>query len=182
MSHLQHSSSLHLQGLIILNFATAALDKLRAARKYHRVLPTIPACRGYLRDASDHIISREMRTLRTELPEYELRAYFKNATTGQTRSMIPSAGLLTDQPAQDSLTVSGLSWSNLVTTGYPSAYANDDTALRLISARNTTKSRRFRCQARAPWCNRFLIHLHRHLKETKTAADIGCIIIKGIEN
>jgi hypothetical protein len=38
------------------------------------------------------------------------------------------------------------------------------------------------CQARAPWRHRFLIHLHRHLTETKTAADIRCIITKGIEN
>jgi hypothetical protein len=30
---------------------------------------------GYLCEASGHITSREIRTLRTELPEYELRAY-----------------------------------------------------------------------------------------------------------
>jgi hypothetical protein len=39
---------------------------------------------------------------------------YKNATTGQTRSMTPSAGLPTDQPLLDSLTVSGHSWPNLV--------------------------------------------------------------------
>jgi hypothetical protein len=33
----------------------------------------------------------------------------------------------------------------------------------------------YRCQAR------FLIHLHGHLKEHDTAADIRCIITKGIE-
>jgi hypothetical protein len=142
MSHLQHSSSLHLQGLIILNFATAALDKLRAARKYHRVLPTIPACRGYLRDASGYITSREIRTHRIELPEYELRAYpSKNATTGPTTPLIPSTGRPTDQPVLDSLTVFAHSWSKLLMDGYPSAYAKDDAVLRLTSARNATKSR-----------------------------------------
>ena len=40
----------------------------------------------------------------------------------------------------------------------------------------------YRCQVRQPWRQRFLIHLHGHLRETKTAADIRCIIIKGIEN
>ena len=40
----------------------------------------------------------------------------------------------------------------------------------------------YRCEARAAWRHRFLIHLHEHLKETKTAADIRCIITKGIEN
>jgi hypothetical protein len=36
---------------------------------------------------------------------------FSDATTGQTRSMIPSAGLLTDQPAPLA-TVNGHLWSN----------------------------------------------------------------------
>ena len=40
----------------------------------------------------------------------------------------------------------------------------------------------YRCEARSAWRQRFVIHLHGHLKETKTAADIRCIIIKGIEN
>jgi hypothetical protein len=56
--------------------ATAALDELRAARKTPEFYP-LPACRGYLCDASGHITSREIRTLRTELPEYELRAYLE---------------------------------------------------------------------------------------------------------
>jgi hypothetical protein len=54
--------------------ATAALDELHAARKTPEFYP-LPACRGYLCDASGYITSREIRTLRTELPEYELRAY-----------------------------------------------------------------------------------------------------------
>jgi hypothetical protein len=39
----------------------------------------------------------------------------------------------------------------------------------------------YRYQARAPWCHRFLIHLHGHLEENDTAADIRCIINKGID-
>ena len=38
----------------------------------------------------------------------------------------------------------------------------------------------YRCHVRGPWRHRFLIHLHGHLRETKTAADIRCIILKGI--
>jgi hypothetical protein len=130
--------------------ATAALDKLRAAGKPTEFYP-LPACRGYLRDATGYITSREIPTLRTEIPEFELRAYLQNVATGQTRPMIPSAGLLTDQPVPDSLTVFGLSWSNLVIAGYPSVYANDDAALRLIFARNAPKSRRFLiCTAARP--------------------------------
>jgi hypothetical protein len=55
--------------------ATAALDKLRAAGKT-TAFYSLPACRGYLRDRNGrHITSREIRTLRAEFPEYELRVY-----------------------------------------------------------------------------------------------------------
>ncbi len=40
----------------------------------------------------------------------------------------------------------------------------------------------YRCHVRGPWRHRFLIHLHGHLRETKPAANIRCIIIKGIES
>jgi hypothetical protein len=56
--------------------AAAALNELRAARKTTEFYP-LPACRGYLCDASGYITSREIRTLRTELPKYELRAYLQ---------------------------------------------------------------------------------------------------------
>jgi hypothetical protein len=69
--------------------ATAVLDELRAARQTTEFYP-LPACRGYLCDASGHITSRKIRTLRTELPEYELRVYLQSAMTGQTTSTIPS--------------------------------------------------------------------------------------------
>jgi hypothetical protein len=54
--------------------ATAALDELREAGQTTEFYP-LPACRGYLRDGTGYIISREIRTLRTELPEYERRDY-----------------------------------------------------------------------------------------------------------
>jgi hypothetical protein len=41
---------------------------------------------------------------------------------------IPSADLLMDQAAPDSLTTSGHSWSNLATTGCPSEYAKEGAA------------------------------------------------------
>jgi hypothetical protein len=53
-------------------------------------------------------------------------------------------------------------------------------------ARNASKSRLFHtCTAArraSTWRNRFLILLQGHLTETDTAADIRCMIIKGIEN
>ena len=39
----------------------------------------------------------------------------------------------------------------------------------------------YRCEARAEWRHRFLIHLQGHLQGTDTAADIRCTIVKGIE-
>jgi hypothetical protein len=59
--------------------------ELRAAGQTTEFYP-LPACRGYLRDGTGYITSREIRTLRTELTEYELRVW----------SMTPSAGLLID--------------------------------------------------------------------------------------
>jgi hypothetical protein len=98
--------------------------------------------------------------------------------------MIPSVGLLTDQPMPDSLTISGHSWSNSA-GGYPLAYANDYAVVRLIHARNVGNrdcSSSLPLQSRAQWRYRFVIHLHGHLKETKTVHDLRCIIIKGIES
>jgi hypothetical protein len=56
--------------------ATAALDELRASGQTTEFYP-LPACRGYLRDGIGYITSREIRTLRTELTEYELRDYLQ---------------------------------------------------------------------------------------------------------
>jgi hypothetical protein len=68
---------------------------------------------------------------------------YKIASTGQTRSMTPSAGLPTNQPLLDSLTVSGHSWPNSVMAGFPSVYAEDDVSPLLISVCNAKKSRLF---------------------------------------
>jgi hypothetical protein len=57
--------------------ATAALDELRTAGQTKELFPLLPACRGYLRDGTGYITSREIRTLRTELTEYELRDYLQ---------------------------------------------------------------------------------------------------------
>jgi hypothetical protein len=67
-------------------------------------------------------------TLRTEFTEYDLREYLQRRNDWLDE--VYAAGLLTDQPVPDSLTVSGHFWSKLVMTGYPLAYANDDAVAR----------------------------------------------------
>jgi hypothetical protein len=53
--------------------ATATLNKLRAAGKTTAFYP-LPACRGYLRDGNGgYTTSRNIHTLRSARPEYELR-------------------------------------------------------------------------------------------------------------
>jgi hypothetical protein len=86
------------------------LTKSKSSTHFQHVEP-IFVTNGY-------ITSREIRTLRNELPEYELRAYLQNAMTGQTGSTSPSVGLLTDQPLPDLLTVLGHLWSNSLMAGY----------------------------------------------------------------
>jgi hypothetical protein len=51
-------------------------DHRAAASKTTEFHP-LSKCRGYLRDATGYITSREISTLRTELSEYELRAYLQ---------------------------------------------------------------------------------------------------------
>jgi hypothetical protein len=68
--------------------------------------------------------------------------------------------------------------------GYPSAYAKDDAVVRPKCPQCSeieTVPHLYRCQSRAQWRNRFVIHLHGHLKDTKTAADLRRTIIQGIE-
>jgi hypothetical protein len=90
--------------------ASDALDELLAAGEITEFYP-IPACRSYLCDSTGYLTSSEIYTLRTEFSMSSERT-FSDATTGQTRSMIPSAGLLTDQPAPNLATVNGHLWSN----------------------------------------------------------------------
>jgi hypothetical protein len=80
----------------------------RVSTKFYPVPPARPSARR-------HRISPVAKYARSE-PNFLSTSFegtFKNATTGQTRSMIP-AGVLTDPPVPDSLTTSGHSWSNLV--------------------------------------------------------------------
>jgi hypothetical protein len=55
---------------------TCSLKDLCVARQPTQFYP-LPACRGYLRDATGFITSREKRTLRTECPKYELWVYLQ---------------------------------------------------------------------------------------------------------
>jgi hypothetical protein len=110
----------------------------------------------------------------------------KNAMTGQTTSTIPSAGGLTVQPVSAGFTDSlrtlmvklSHSWLPI---GVRERRCSATTDLCPQCNEIETVPHLYRCQARAPWRHRFLIHLHGHLKEHDTAADIRCIITKGIE-
>jgi hypothetical protein len=89
--------------------ASDALDELLAAGK-SRVLPD--TCRSYLCDSTGILpVAKSTRSEPNSLSTSSERT-FSDATTGQTRSMIPSAGLLTDQPAPNLATVNGHLWSN----------------------------------------------------------------------
>jgi hypothetical protein len=165
--------------------ATAALDALRAARKSTEFHP-LPVCRGYLRDASGHITSREISTLRTELSEYELRAYLqvRNEWSDEVFDSISwvaygsaSAGL-TDS-LRNYVVKFSHSWLPI---GVRERRCSATTDLCPQCTEIETVPHLYRCEARGPWRHRFLIHLHGHLTENKTAADIRCIITKGIEN
>jgi hypothetical protein len=165
--------------------ATAALDELRAADETKELHP-LPACRAYLRDATGYITSREIRTLRTELPEYELRAYLqkRNDWSDDTYDSISwqaygsaSAGL-TDGRRTFVVKLS----HNWLPIGVRERRCSATTDRCPQCDEIETVPHLYRCEARAAWRHRFLIHLHGHLKETKTAADIRCIITKGIEN
>jgi hypothetical protein len=165
--------------------AIAALDELRAADETKELHP-LPARRAYLRDATGYITSREIRTLRTELPEYELRAYLqkRNDWSDDTYDSInwqaygsASAGLT------DSFRTFVVKLTHgWLPIGVRERRCSATTDLCPQCKEIETVPHLYRCEALADWRHRFLIHLHGHLKETKTAADIRCIIIKGIEN
>jgi hypothetical protein len=142
--------------------------------------------RGFLCDSSGHITSCEIRTLRTEFPEYELRAYLqkRNDWSDDVYDSISwraygsaSAGLT------DSLLIFVVKLSNgWLPIGVRERRCRATTDVCPQCNEIETVPHLYRRQARAPWRHRFLIHLHGHLKENDTAADIRCIIIKGIEN
>jgi hypothetical protein len=130
--------------------ATAALDELRAAGQTTEFYaPT--ACRCYLRDGNGYITSREIRTLRTKLAEYELRDYLQKGNEWSDE-------------VYDSI-----GWS-----AYRSATAGLTDSIRtfVIKLSQIETAPHLYCyHARGPWHHWFLIHLHGHLTETKTAAD-----------
>jgi hypothetical protein len=165
--------------------ATAALDALRAAGQTTEFYP-LPACRGYLRDGTGYITGREIRTLGTELTEYELRDYLqkRNEWSDEVDDSISwtayrsaSAGLT------DSLRTFVVKLSHgWLPIGVRERRCRGTTDLCPQYNEIETVPHLYRCHVRGPWRHRFLIHLHARLTETKTAADIRCIIIKGIES
>jgi hypothetical protein len=161
------------------------LDELRAADKATDFYP-LPACQAYLRDRTGYITSREIRTLRTELPEYELRAYLqkRNDWSNDVYDSI-------SRPAYGSASVGLTGSMRTCVVKFSHGWLPIGVRERRCSATNDlcpqcneieTVPHLYRCQAREPWRHWFLIHLLGHLKETKTAADIRCKIIKGIEH
>jgi hypothetical protein len=87
-------------------------------------LHLLPACRGYLRTAAGYITSREKRTLRKEIPEYELRAYLQKRNNWADQ-VYDSISCSTYRSAVEIF---------VVKLGHPSAYARDDTSLRLLNS------------------------------------------------
>jgi hypothetical protein len=162
--------------------ATAALDALRAAKQTTEFYP-LPACRAYLATPPD--ISPVAKYARSE-PNFL-----------STNSSIPSKRNNWSNEVYDSISGGLRSASAGLTDNLrtfvvklshdwlPIEYANDDAVVRLTCPQCSeieTVPHLYRCQSRAQWRNRFLIHLQVHLKETDTAADIRCTITKGIEN
>jgi hypothetical protein len=91
--------------------ASDALDELLAAGD-HRVLPDTRLPKLPVRHSTGILpVAKSTRSEPNSLSMSSERT-FSDATTGQTRSMIPSAGLLTDQPAPNLATVNGHLWSN----------------------------------------------------------------------
>jgi hypothetical protein len=158
--------------------ATCCTQYLRTVGQTTEFYP-LTACRDYLRDATEYITSREQRTLGTELPECELRAYIKshNTSSDQVYGSItwPAHRSAT---AGHSLDIRGRIQSWLVTHRRCSATTD------LCPERNEieTVPHLYRYQVRAPWPHRFLIQLHRYLKDIYTAAVIRCILFRGIES
>ncbi len=146
----------------------------------------LPTCRGYLRDRNGYITSREIRTLRNELPEYELRAYLQKRNDWSDR-VYESISWPAYRSASAGLTDSARTFVVKLTHGWlpigvreRRCSATSDLCPQCIEIE--TVPHLYRCEARAQWRNQFLILLQGHLTETETAADIRCMIIKGIEN
>jgi hypothetical protein len=139
----------------------------------------LPACRGHVRDATGYSTSREIRTLRTELPEYELRAYLpkRNNWSDQVYDSINRPAY---RSATDGLTDSLRTFVAKLSHGWLpiSVRERQYSATPNICTQcneSETVPHLYRYQVRAPSRHRFLIHLHMHLVETHTAANIRCM-------
>jgi hypothetical protein len=140
-----------------------------------------------LRDRNGrYITSREIRTLRTALPENELRDYLqrRNDWSNETCNSInwyayssASAGF-----SDNARTFMVKLTHNWLPIGVRERRCGATSDLCRHCNEVETLPNLYRCQSRETWRLRFLIHLHGHIIETKTAADIRRIITKAIES
>jgi hypothetical protein len=165
--------------------ATAALDELREAGQPTEFYP-LPACRGYLCDSTGYITSKEKRTLRTELPEYKLRAHLQERNNW-TDEVYDSISWSAYRSASAQLTDSFLTFMvkfshSWLPIGVRERRCSATTDLCPQYNEIETVAHLYRCQARVTWRYRFLIHLQGHLADTHTADDMCDIIVEGIQN
>jgi hypothetical protein len=138
----------------------------------------------YLCDSTGYLTSSEIYTLRTEFTEYELRAYLQRRNNWSDE-VYDSISWPAYRSASTKLSDSERTFVVKLTHGcYPLAYAKTMQWYdRQMSAMQRNRDvPHLYCQSRAQWRNRFVIHLHGHLKDTKTAADLRRTIIQGIES
>jgi hypothetical protein len=135
--------------------------------------------------AAGNITSREKRTLRTELPEYELRACLQKRNDWSDE-VYDSINWPTYRSATAQFTTSVQAFVVKVSHGWLPIGEHE----RRCSATTDlcpqcneieTVPHLYRCQVRAAWRHRFLIHLQGHLEDIHAAADICCIILAGIQ-
>jgi hypothetical protein len=136
-----------------------------------------------LRAAGD-ITSREKRTLRTELPEYERACLQKrNDWSDEVYDSI-------NWPAYRSATAQFTTIVATFVVKLSHGWLPIGVHERRRSASNNlcpqcneseTVPHLYSCQLRAAWRHRFLIHLQGYLEGTRAAADIRCIILDGIQ-
>ena len=151
--------------------ATATLNDLRAAGQPTEFYP-LPACRGYLRDATGHLTSKEERTLRTKLPVYNLRVYLQERNNWRDE-VYDSIGWTANRSATALLTDSARTFvvkftHSWLPIGVRESRCSDTTALCAECNEVETVPHLYRCQARGTWRNRFLVHLSGHLDDTHT--------------
>jgi hypothetical protein len=166
--------------------ATAALDTLHAAGKTTAFYP-LPTCRGYFRDRNGrYITSREIRTLRTALPENELREYLqcRNDWSNETYNSVNwSAYSLASAGLSDNARTFVVKLThNWLLIGVRKRRCSATSDLCRHCNEVETAPHVYRYQSRETWRHRFLTHRNGHLIGTKTTANICCIITKGIES